>query len=340
MLSQMFSRLVILVFGTLYPAFASYKAVRTKNIKEYVKWMMYWIVFAFFTCLETVTDLFLVWFPFYYEIKILLVIWLLSPVTRGSSILYKKFVHPWLERNENEIDQYIERASKKSYSTVMTLGVRGVNMATQMIMQTAIRGGGGIVDHLRRSYSVNDVADLAGGPDAGDFNSNRVKRLPQIVDVTEELDSDAEPVTFPMAGPSGGAAEAAAEPKRRPRRAATKPAVPRARATRKPRSAEREESDEADRPPPPAWEQAQSMEDISSGYNSGEPFYDAVTREDDDAALAGRRSGGSRAARARPPLHGQRASTRVKSSATTDVSGYATLPRRRASTRKPIPKYD
>lgn len=25
-----------LVFGTLYPAYASYKAVKTKNVKEYV----------------------------------------------------------------------------------------------------------------------------------------------------------------------------------------------------------------------------------------------------------------------------------------------------------------
>ena len=207
-----------------------------------------------------------------------------------------------------------------------------------MIMQTAIRGGGGIVDHLRRSYSVNDVADLAAGADAGDFNSNRVKRLPQIVDVTEEMDSDVDPATFPMAGPSTAPAEPAAEPKRRTRRAATKPA-PRARATRKPRSAEREEPEDFDRPPPPAWEQAQSMEDISSGYNSGEPFYDAMARAEEDGMFAGRRTASTRAARARPPLHAPRPSTRVKSSATTDVSGYATLPRRR-TTRKPIPKYD
>ncbi len=32
--------------------------------------MMYWIVFAFFTCLETLTDVFLsFWFPFYYEVR-------------------------------------------------------------------------------------------------------------------------------------------------------------------------------------------------------------------------------------------------------------------------------
>lgn len=62
--------------------------------------MMYWIVFALFTCTETFTDVFLSWFPFYYEVKIVLVLWLLSPATKGSSILYRKFVHPALCRRE------------------------------------------------------------------------------------------------------------------------------------------------------------------------------------------------------------------------------------------------
>lgn len=39
-------------------------------------------------------------FPFYYEIKIILVIWLLSPATKGSSFLYRKFVHPMLSSRE------------------------------------------------------------------------------------------------------------------------------------------------------------------------------------------------------------------------------------------------
>lgn len=63
--------------------------------------MMYWIVFAFFTCIETFTDIFLSWFPFYYEVKVILVIWLLSPATKGSSTLYRKFVHPMLTRRES-----------------------------------------------------------------------------------------------------------------------------------------------------------------------------------------------------------------------------------------------
>ena len=42
-------------------------------------------------------------FPFYYEVKILLLIWLISPVSRGSlgsSILYRRFVHPSLIARE------------------------------------------------------------------------------------------------------------------------------------------------------------------------------------------------------------------------------------------------
>lgn len=39
-------------------------------------------------------------FPFYYELKIAFVAWLLSPYTKGSSLLYRKFVHPTLSSKE------------------------------------------------------------------------------------------------------------------------------------------------------------------------------------------------------------------------------------------------
>ncbi|XP_076644559.1 uncharacterized protein LOC143354395 [Halictus rubicundus] len=147
-----------LVFGNLYPAYASYKAVRTKNVKEYVKWMMYWIVFALFTCAETFTDVFFsFWFPFYYEIKTILVIWLLSPATKGSSILYRRFVHPALIRREAEIDETLQRVTEQGYSAVLNLGSKGVNYATTVLMQTAIKGGGGLVQHLKKSYSLSDL---------------------------------------------------------------------------------------------------------------------------------------------------------------------------------------
>lgn len=156
MVSWIISRIVVLAFGTLYPAYSSYKAVKTKNVKEYVKWMMYWIVFALFTTAETVTDLLLSWFPFYFELKIAFVIWLLSPYTKGSSVLYRKFVHPTLSNKEKEIDEYIAQAKDRSYETMMKFGKRGLNLAANAAVTAATKGQGVLSDKLR-SFSMQDL---------------------------------------------------------------------------------------------------------------------------------------------------------------------------------------
>ncbi|XP_045485612.1 receptor expression-enhancing protein 1 isoform X2 [Pieris rapae] len=191
MISSIISRLVILVFGTLYPAYASYKAVRTKNLKEYVKWMMYWIVFALFTCTETFTDVFLSWFPFYYEVKIVLVLWLLSPATKGSSILYRKFVHPALCRREQEIDEYIAKAKDQGYHTVLNLGTKGVNYATTVIMQTAIK-------NLNLPNAVPASQDAIDGYSYENMEYQRGDdNLPGVVEIVELNDNEIEELNDP-----------------------------------------------------------------------------------------------------------------------------------------------
>ncbi|XP_075379726.1 receptor expression-enhancing protein 4 [Mycteria americana] len=159
MVSWMLSRAIVLVFGMLYPAYASYKAVKTKNIREYVRWMMYWIVFALFMATETFTDLLISWFPFYYEIKMAFVIWLLSPYTRGASLLYRKFVHPTLSRKEKEIDMYIAQARERSYETVVRFGKRGLNMAATAAVQAATKSQGALAGRLR-SFSMQDLRSI------------------------------------------------------------------------------------------------------------------------------------------------------------------------------------
>lgn len=159
MVSWVLSRAVLLVFGMLYPAYASYKAVKSKNIREYVRWMMYWIVFALFMATETVTDIFLSWLPFYYEVKMAFVIWLLSPYTRGSSLLYRKFVHPTLSRREQEIDTYIIQARERGYETMVRFGKRGLNIAATAAVQAAAKSQGALAGRLR-SFSMQDLRSL------------------------------------------------------------------------------------------------------------------------------------------------------------------------------------
>nr|XP_058928469.1 receptor expression-enhancing protein 4 isoform X1 [Kogia breviceps]XP_058928470.1 receptor expression-enhancing protein 4 isoform X1 [Kogia breviceps]XP_058928471.1 receptor expression-enhancing protein 4 isoform X1 [Kogia breviceps] len=163
MVSWMICRLVVLVFGMLYPTYASYKAVKTKNIREYVRWMMYWIVFALFMAVETFTDIFISWFPFYYEIKMAFVLWLLSPYTKGASLLYRKFVHPSLSRHEKEIDTYIVQAKERSYETVLSFGKRGLNIAASAAVQAATKSQGALAGRLR-SFSMQDLRTISDAP--------------------------------------------------------------------------------------------------------------------------------------------------------------------------------
>ncbi|XP_072026544.1 uncharacterized protein [Amphiura filiformis] len=166
MVSYIISRLVVLMFGTLYPAYSSYKAVKTRNVKEYVKWMMYWIVFALFTCVETIADIFASILPFYYEAKILFIFWLISPWTKGATYLYRKFVHPTLTKREQEIDDYLAQASDKGLKAIKKVGQNGLTIAANAVMQSAMKTT--LIDQLRNYstyYNTSPVKQLEGVPE-------------------------------------------------------------------------------------------------------------------------------------------------------------------------------
>lgn len=129
MLGPLLTRLIIISVGLLYPAYSSYKTIRSANVKHYVRWMMYWTVFALFTSAEYVADIFISWLPFYYEMKVVLVVWLMSSYTKGASIIYRKVLHPILARREVSIDQWIGDQQEKSMQVLLDAGRRGVAAA-------------------------------------------------------------------------------------------------------------------------------------------------------------------------------------------------------------------
>uniref|UniRef100_A0A914Z3A1 Receptor expression-enhancing protein n=1 Tax=Panagrolaimus superbus TaxID=310955 RepID=A0A914Z3A1_9BILA len=139
MITALVYRLLVLTGGTLYPAYQSYKAVKNKDVKEYVRWMMYWIVFAVYIAAETICDMFFSWFPFYYEAKLILIIYLVNPWSRGSSALYRNWVHPWLVNHEREIDRLLDSSKSKFYNQFTQLFSRGLIFARDVVATAAIR---------------------------------------------------------------------------------------------------------------------------------------------------------------------------------------------------------
>ncbi len=71
--------------GTVYPTYASFKAVKTVDLDDDSQWLMYWITYAFFIFVESVTDKLIFWrVPIFFW---LLPILLLFVVTGSCSVL-------------------------------------------------------------------------------------------------------------------------------------------------------------------------------------------------------------------------------------------------------------
>ncbi|CRL04886.1 CLUMA_CG017937, isoform A [Clunio marinus] len=169
-----------LIFTTIYPAYRSFKAVRNKNLKEYLKWIIFWIVYAFFTCIELLTDAVMSWFPCYYEIKVIILIWLLGPSSRGAIKLYKMCIHPMLLSREQEIDEIIQTAQERGYMHVFRLGSKSVNYANKIIMQEGKPPGNSFISshQLMKNVSLSNLSDVDTISFNGDVDDTlRLRRL-------------------------------------------------------------------------------------------------------------------------------------------------------------------
>ncbi|KNE58739.1 hypothetical protein AMAG_04293 [Allomyces macrogynus ATCC 38327] len=108
------TRLLVLTMGFLHPAYKSFKMFRSPvppdNSLWWVEVIQHYSVMSVFGAVEWVVEAFLFWIPFYYEMKFLFIVWLVSPFTRGSVTLYRQFLAPLLFEHEETIDRSLERA--------------------------------------------------------------------------------------------------------------------------------------------------------------------------------------------------------------------------------------
>eukprot|EP00590_Aulacoseira_subarctica_P006610 CAMPEP_0172436638 /NCGR_PEP_ID=MMETSP1064-20121228/71826_1 /TAXON_ID=202472 /ORGANISM="Aulacoseira subarctica , Strain CCAP 1002/5" /LENGTH=205 /DNA_ID=CAMNT_0013185055 /DNA_START=451 /DNA_END=1068 /DNA_ORIENTATION=- len=105
------------VVGFVYPAFKSFQAIESKVRGDDTQWLIYWVVYAFFSIIEVFVDFLLYWIPFYYAFKLAFLLWAMLPQTRGAKFLYDSFLRDFLKKNESKIDAALNDA-KRSAATV------------------------------------------------------------------------------------------------------------------------------------------------------------------------------------------------------------------------------
>ena len=81
------------------------------------QWLMYWVVYAFFSIIEVFTDFLLYWIPFYYAFKLAFLLWAMLPQTNGAKCLYDSVLKDFLKKNESKIDAALNDA-KRSVSSI------------------------------------------------------------------------------------------------------------------------------------------------------------------------------------------------------------------------------
>ena len=122
----------------LYPAYQSFKAVRENNPEKHAQWLTYWIVNSWFTVFELFGDSLLSWIPFYHELKVALLIWLVTPRFNGAEKIYKQVIHPYLVRYETDIDASISSIREQGAGKLDVLrdvGVRHLRSSSSEVIK-------------------------------------------------------------------------------------------------------------------------------------------------------------------------------------------------------------
>ncbi|KAI9319771.1 TB2/DP1, HVA22 family-domain-containing protein [Dichotomocladium elegans] len=100
----------------VYPAYASFKAIESPSQADDKQWLTYWTVIGFVQIVEYFTDLLLSWFPFYFVVKTLFVLWLTLPYFRGAEVLYARFFRTYLLEAQVDIDRHANDLRQKAVS--------------------------------------------------------------------------------------------------------------------------------------------------------------------------------------------------------------------------------
>ncbi|KAK4531365.1 hypothetical protein CCYA_CCYA07G2222 [Cyanidiococcus yangmingshanensis] len=138
MLVVLISNLVCVLFGYLYPVYATYKALKRCDPGETKQWLMYWVVMSGFAVAETIGEMVLTILPFYYEVKTLFVLWLVLPQTQGATVIYNAYVEKYLAQHEREIDRIAFDTRQRWRQTVSRAGGRTPRRASPF--ETATTG--------------------------------------------------------------------------------------------------------------------------------------------------------------------------------------------------------
>jgi receptor expression-enhancing protein 5/6 len=87
-------KLIVDLCGFVYPAYMSFKSLEANN--DETQWLTYWVVFSTYSIAESFLAPLVSMIPFYFWIKIGLIVYMYHPATKGALTIYQQALRPLL----------------------------------------------------------------------------------------------------------------------------------------------------------------------------------------------------------------------------------------------------
>ncbi|KAI9273111.1 TB2/DP1, HVA22 family-domain-containing protein [Phascolomyces articulosus] len=117
----------------IYPAYTCFKAIKVNDQTQFLPLLMYWVTATTFLISEYFADLLLFWIPFYSEFKLLVVLWITLPQTKGAIVVYADFIEPFLKQHENRIDKAFIEIQEKAKHTASIYGKQLLHIVNKLL---------------------------------------------------------------------------------------------------------------------------------------------------------------------------------------------------------------
>ncbi len=93
------------VIGVAYPTVQSIIALESNEKGDDRQWLTYWSIYGILAALDQITFITSM-IPYYFFIKVCIIIWLSSPSTNGATTIYEKVVSPLLKKYSAQLSEF------------------------------------------------------------------------------------------------------------------------------------------------------------------------------------------------------------------------------------------
>lgn len=168
------------IIGFIYPMYKSFQTVEAtgfgvskpdkeltvdelkQRLDSCVRILMYWVVYTFFTLGEFFSDYILFWIPFYYFLKLGVLLWFIKG--DGAKTVYMQFSGLLLKKYEHHIDKAVEEMGSHAtqFRKDVQTGVGG------LVSTHSQRLTGAVLEGLSSISKAGESESTAASPDEAD----------------------------------------------------------------------------------------------------------------------------------------------------------------------------